>query len=121
MGWREVKIAVTGAAPISPKVFEFFRTVGIPLVEGYGATELSGITTAHRLSRVIPGTVGVPVEVAEIKLSDEGEILVRGDVVFKGYYKNETATKESIVIHPNHPGHILAADLGEIRAVDGST
>jgi len=83
-----------------------FRTVGIPLVEGYGATELSGLTTAHHLSRVIPGTVGVPVEVAEIKLSDVGEILVRGEVVFKGYYKNETATRESIVDSWYHTGDV---------------
>jgi len=119
MGLRQVKIAVTGAAPISPKVFKFFRTVGIPIVEGYGATELSGLTTAHHLSRVIPGTVGVPVEVAEIKLSDAGEILVRGEVVFKGYYKNENATKASIVDSWYHTGDVGKwVDENNLKIVD---
>ena len=108
MGLREVKIAASGAAPISPQVFQFFRTVGIPLVEGYGSTEISGLATAHNLSNVTSGTVGIPAQVAEIKLSDEGEILVRGDLVFKGYYKNEAATRESIIDSWFHTG-----DVGE--------
>ena len=106
MGLREVKIAASGAAPIAPKVFEFFRTVGIPIVEGYGATELSGLVTAHNLSDVVPGTVGVPAEVAELKLSDQGEILVKGELVFKGYYKNEKATREAIVDSWYHTGDV---------------
>ncbi len=108
MGLRQVKLAASGAAPISPQVFQFFRTVGIPLVEGYGSTELSGLATAHNLSKVTSGTVGVPAQVAEIKLSDQGEILVRGDLVFKGYYKNEAATRDSIVDSWFHTG-----DVGE--------
>lgn len=106
MGLREVKIAASGAAPISPDVFQFFRTVGVPLVEGYGATELSGLATAHNLSKVVRGTVGIAAEAAEIKLSDQGEILVRGDLVFKGYYKNEEATNESIVDSWYHTGDV---------------
>ena len=108
MGLREVKIAASGAAPISPQVFQFFRTIGVPLVEGYGSTELSGLATAHNLSNVTSGTVGIPAQVAEIKLSAQGEILVRGDLVFKGYYKNEAATRESIVDSWFHTG-----DVGE--------
>jgi long-chain acyl-CoA synthetase len=106
MGLRKVELALSAAAPISPQVFQFFRTVGIPLVEGYGATELSGLTTAHNLSNVICGTVGVPAEVVELKLSDQGEILAKGDVVFKGYYKNEKATKEAIVDSWYHTGDV---------------
>ncbi len=106
MGLREVELAISAAAPISPQVFQFFRTVGIPLVEGYGATELSGLTTAHNLSNVICGTVGVPSDVLELKLSDQGEIMVKGDVVFKGYYKNEEATKEAIVDSWYHTGDV---------------
>jgi long-chain acyl-CoA synthetase len=119
MGLREVKVAASGAAPIAPKVFEFFRTVGIPLVEGYGATELSGLATAHNLSNVVSGTVGVPAKASEIKLSDQGEILVKGDLVFKGYYKNEQATKESIIDSWYHTGDVgkWEAD-GNLKVID---
>jgi len=119
MGLRKVEIAASGAAPIAPKVFEFFRTVGVPIVEGYGATELSGLVTAHDLSDVIPGTVGIPAQIAEVKLSEQGEILVKGDLVFKGYYKNQQATRDAIVDGWYHTGDVgIWVDGNKLKIVD---
>jgi len=119
MGLRNVDIAASGAAPIAPKVFEFFRTVGVPIVEGYGATELSGLVTAHNLSDVVAGTVGISAAGAEVELSDQGEILVRGELVFKGYYKNEEATKEAIIDGWYHTGDVgIWVDGDKLKIVD---
>ncbi len=119
MGLRRCRIAASGAAPIAPDVFRFFRAVGVPIVEGYGATELSGLVTAHNLSNVTPGTVGIPAACAELKLSEQGEILVRGDLVFKGYYKNEEATRKAIVDSWYHTGDVGEWDeTGNLRIVD---
>jgi long-chain acyl-CoA synthetase len=92
VGLRSAKIAMTGAAPIPAKIVRFFRTIGVPLVEVYGATETSGMVTGQRLSELVPLCVGPAVKGAELKQGPENELLVKGDVVFQGYYKNEAAT-----------------------------
>lgn len=118
LGLREVDLAMTGAAPISPEVFSFFRTIGVPLVEGYGATELSGVVTCHNRDDVVPGTVGVSAISAEIKLSEQGEILVSGEHVFKGYYKDEAATRTAIVDGWYHTGDVAEWVDDKIRIID---
>lgn len=118
LGLREADLAMTGAAPISPEVFRFFRTIGVPLVEGYGATELSGVVTCHNPDDVVPGTVGVASISANIKLSDQGEILVSGEHVFKGYYKDEAATKAAIVDGWYHTGDVAEWVGDKIRIID---
>ena len=118
IGVREVKIAATAAAPISPQVFQFFRNIGVPIVEAYGATELSGIVTAHELSDVVSGNVGIPVTAAEIKLSEAGEVMVKGELVFKGYYKNEEATESSIIDGWYYTGDVAQWVDDKIKIVD---
>ena len=113
IGLRSVKVAMTGAAPIPSKIVRFFRTIGVPLVEVYGATETSGMVTGQRLSDLVPLCVGTAVEGAELQRGHEGELLVKGGVVFQGYYKNEVATEAAF----NSDGWLRTGDAVEI--VDG--
>ena len=118
IGLRQVTIALTGAAPISQTIVRFFRTMGIPLVEVYGMTESSGMVLGQRLDRVVFGTVGVPTQGVEHRLSDQGELQIRGAVVFKGYYKNPEATAGSIVDGWLHTGDVVEEKGGVLRIVD---
>jgi long-chain acyl-CoA synthetase len=93
IGLRDTEVAMTGAAPISPKIVKFFRTIGVPLVEVYGLTESSAIATAQTLDTREALGVGTAAPGIEVKLGETGEVLVRGDTVFEGYYRNEEATK----------------------------
>jgi long-chain acyl-CoA synthetase len=95
MGLGRVRMAVTGGGAISPEVFTYFKALGIDLRQVYGQTECCGIATTHRADDVRPETVGVPIPGVEVKLSDEGEILVRGRNTHLGYFDNEEATRQS--------------------------
>lgn len=84
----------SGSAPIAPSVLEWYRSVGINISEGWGMTEVTGAGISHypfRKDKI--GTIGVPVDGVEFKVSDNEELLIRGDCVFKEYYKNEEATR----------------------------
>jgi long-chain acyl-CoA synthetase len=94
IGLGRVKIAITGGGAISPEVFKYFKALGLDLRQVFGQSECSGIATTHREDDVRPETVGVPIPGVEVKVSEEGEILVRGKNTHLGYYKNEKATKE---------------------------
>lgn len=118
IGLRQAKVALTGAAPISQAVVRFFRTMGIPLVEVYGMTESCGIVLGQRLDQVVFGTVGVPTQGVEHRLSDQGELQIRGGMVFKGYYKNPEATAGSIVDGWLHTGDVVEEKGGVLRIVD---
>jgi long-chain acyl-CoA synthetase len=95
LGLGRVRMAVTGGGAISPEVFTYFKALGIDLRQVYGQTECCGIATTHRGKDVRPETVGVPIAGVEVKLSEEGEILIRGKNTHVGYYRNEQATRES--------------------------
>ncbi|RPJ18292.1 MAG: long-chain fatty acid--CoA ligase, partial [Desulfobacteraceae bacterium] len=84
MGFDRFRVAYSGAAPISPDVLRFFQSIGVNLIEGYGQTEGTGVTTMSRIGRVKFGTVGPPLPGTEIKIADDGEILVKSPGVFKG-------------------------------------
>ncbi len=109
MGFDRIRIAYSGAAPIAPDILYFFQSIGVNLIEGYGQTEGTGVTTTSRPDRVKFGTVGVPLEGVEIKIAADGEILVKSPGVFKGYFKNPAATAETIV-----DGWLHSGDVGEI-------
>ncbi len=91
---------------------EFFLGMGIRILEGYGLSETSPVVTVNTLYRIKPGTVGPAVAETEIKLSSEGEVLIKGPQVMMGYYKNEAATHE--VFDPE--GFFKTGDIGEIDA-----
>ena len=119
LGMERMRVAYSGAAPISPDVLRFYRTIGLNLVEGYGQTEGTGVTATTRTSRVRPGAVGEPLEGVEVRLADDGEILVRGPNVFQGYWGRPDATARTIVDGWLHSGDIGAFDDdGFLRIVD---
>jgi long-chain acyl-CoA synthetase len=87
---------MSGAAPVSPDLLRFFRIVGVQITEGYGMTETAGIATLQRDSGSPLGTVGDPIPGLEARLADDGELLLRGPTVFKGYFRNPEATAQAI-------------------------
>jgi long-chain acyl-CoA synthetase len=108
MGLGRVRMAVTGGGAISPEVFKYFKALGMDLRQVFGQTECSGIATSHWADDVRPETVGVPIPNVEVKLSEDGEILVRGENVHLGYYKNEEATREGFT----EDGYLRTGDAG---------
>lgn len=118
IGLRNAHVALTGAAPIPPDVVRFFRVLGVPLIEVYGLTESTGMVTGHRLDYVVVGTVGVPTLGVEHRIADNGELQIKGDMVFAGYYKNPEATASSIVDGWLHTGDVVREEQGQIKIVD---
>jgi long-chain acyl-CoA synthetase len=118
IGLRRCSIALTGAAPISTGILQFFRTLGVPLVEVYGQTESTGVATAQRPDNVCLGTVGIAVAGLEVALGEQNEILMRGGTVFKGYYKNDEATEATLRDGWLHTGDVGEWQEGQLRIVD---
>ncbi len=118
IGLRNAHVALTGAAPIPPDVVRFFRVLGVPLIEVYGLTESTGMVTGHQLNHVVVGTVGVPTQGVEHRIADNGELQLKGDMVFSGYYKNPEATANSIVGGWLHTGDVVREEQGQIKIVD---
>ena len=118
IGLRNAHVALTGAAPIPPDVVRFFRVLGVPLIEVYGLTESTGMVTGHRLDHVVVGTVGVPTKGVTHRIADNGELQLKGDMVFAGYYKNPEATASSIVGGWLHTGDVVREEQGQIKIVD---
>jgi long-chain acyl-CoA synthetase len=118
VGLRRTAMCVTGAAPIPPKVFMFFRTMGLPLIEVYGQTESSGGVTGQLADDVRLGTVGPPVDGAEVRIAPDGEVLVRGGQVFAGYYKDPELTRKTVIDGWLHTGDIAEWCDGHVKIVD---
>lgn len=109
LGMDQVRFAITGAAAINPDILKFIHSIGIELCEGYGQTEDNAPTSVNPPGKVRIGTVGPPIPGLEVKIDDDGEILVRGPNVFKGYYKNDKATRETLT----DDGFLRTGDVGE--------
>ncbi len=105
-----LKFGITAAAPLSPEIIKFFQSLGIPLYEGYGMTECMAPATMNTPDNNKIGTVGRPLPSVQIKIAEDGEILIKGPNVFKGYYKNEEETRKTI----DEEGWLHTGDLGEI-------
>lgn len=101
---------MSGAAPLPPEVQRFFDTIGLNVLEGYGLTETSAPLACNNLESNRPGTVGQPLKGVEVKLGEDGELLVRGPNVFKQYYKNPEATAEAFADGWFKTGDIAAID-----------
>jgi len=108
VGLGRVRVAITGGGAISPEVFKYFKSLGLDLRQVFGQSECGGIATTHWEDDVRPETVGVPIPDVDIKLSEDGEILVRGKNVHLGYYKNEKATQEGFT----EDGYLRTGDAG---------
>ncbi len=107
-----LRVGISGAAPLSIDVMEFFHALGVPVIEGYGLTECASSATVNEPGDFRIGTVGRPVEGAEIRLAEDGEILIRSDAVFAGYYREPEATAEALT----GDGWLRTGDVGEIDA-----
>jgi long-chain acyl-CoA synthetase len=96
IGMRRIRRATTGAAPIAPELIRWFRAIGVPLFEGYGMTETTGIISVNTPANDRVGSVGTPLPDTEVRIADDGEILVRGQHVFEGYWKRPEQTAEGV-------------------------
>jgi long-chain acyl-CoA synthetase len=105
----QLRYTVSGASPLSSNDAHFFRGAGIPVLEGYGLTETTAPCTANTPARTKVGTVGIPVPGTTVRVADDGEILVKGIGVFKGYHANEAANAEAFV-----DGFFRTGDLGSL-------
>jgi long-chain acyl-CoA synthetase len=103
-----IRQAVTGAAPIAKEILEFFFACGVPVFEGYGMTETSTVATVNTLEAHRFGSVGKALPGVEIKIGEDGEILLRGPNMMLGYYKNDEATKDTL----ESDGWLHTGDLG---------
>lgn len=111
LGFDRMRMAYSGAAPISPDVLMFFNAIGIPLLEGYGQTEATGVTTVGELGKAKIGTVGRPLDGVTVSIAEGGEVLVKSPGVFKGYFKDPDLTAESL-----REGWLHTGDIGEFDA-----
>lgn len=118
IGLRNAKVALTGAAPISPAIISFFRALGVPLVEVYGLTESTGMVFGQRLDHVQLGTVGAAISGIDYRIAETGELQIKGGAVFAGYYKNAEATAASIRDGWLHTGDVVKEFDGDIKIVD---
>lgn len=109
LGLDRARLVVSGAAPISQGVLEFFHGMNVPIREGYGQTEGSAAGTVHQGWPVRLGTVGKALPGIEVRIAPDGEILLRGDCVFIGYHKDVAATNETL-----RDGWLHSGDIGEL-------
>jgi len=104
-----VRLGFSGAAPISHNILKYFQSIGIPIREGYGMTETTGITHMSDEVNFKLGTVGKALPETEVKIAEDGEILVKHKAIIKGYYRDEENTREAV-----HDGWMHTGDVGEI-------
>jgi long-chain acyl-CoA synthetase len=105
----QVRQAVSGAAPIAPEILEFFYAAGVPVLEGWGMTETTGVGTVGTLDHFKFGTVGRALPGVEIRIAEDGEILCKGPHIFREYWGNPEATEETMT-----DGWLRTGDLGEL-------
>jgi long-chain acyl-CoA synthetase len=115
-----LKAMVSGGAPLNPDIGIFFQSLGITLLQGYGQTESGPVVSCNRpAAGVKMDTVGPPMKNVEVKIADDGEILVRGELVMKGYWRNKAETARTIIdgwLHTGDIGHF--DDNGRIEITD---
>jgi len=108
LGFDAIEAVHVGAAPTSLEVLEFFHAIGVPLAELWGMSETCGTGAVNRPGQIRLGTVGTPVPTAEIRLADDGEVLIRGPMVTRGYHNMPQETAEAI----DADGWLHTGDIG---------
>lgn len=104
----ELRIAISGAAPLGKELAEFYASIGLPLVEGYGLTE-GGVTMLNPIDRPVAGSIGVPLPGVQVKTAGDGELLIGGETLFSGYFRDPEATAAVL-----RDGWLHTGDLAEI-------
>jgi len=112
LGLRRARWCYTGGAPLGPDAYRFFRSFGINLKQVWGSTELSGLASLQRDGEADPDTVGPAIPGTEIRIAENGEVLIRSGAVFKGYYKEPEATRDAV----DAEGWFRTGDCGFIDA-----
>lgn len=119
IGLGQTRWTATGAAPISPDLIRWYMALGINMLEVYGQTENTGVATANTPDDLKVGTVGKAMPQTEIKIAENGEILIKGNHVFKGYLNNPDKTAETVVDGWLHTGDVGSVDnQGYFRITD---
>ena len=118
-GFSNVRFAITGAAPINPNILDLFQFLGIPLYEGWGLTETTAGATLNYGNNNKIGSVGRVLPGTEIKVADDGELLLKGDHIMKGYYNNPDATAKEIVNGWFHTGDVGKVDSDGFVSITG--
>lgn len=119
LGLSRLRCVYTGGAALGPDAFRFFRALGVDIKQVYGQTETSGVSVMHRADAIRLETVGRPLPGVEVAISDSGEILIRGECVFRGYYKRPDVTAAALPdgwLHTGDQGFL--DELGELVMVD---
>ena len=110
LGFDRVRLGFSGAAPISHEILKYFQSIGIPIREGYGLTETTGITHVSDEFNFKLGTVGKALPETDVRIADDGEILVKHEGIFRGYFKDDEHTGEAIVDGWLHTGDVGTVD-----------
>ena len=110
----QLKAFVSGGGALDQEIGEFLNALGLPTLQGYGLTETSPVVSCNPIHKIKIETVGPPFKGNEVKIADDGEILVKGENVMLGYWNNEEATKKAI-----KDGWLYTGDIGEINHEDG--
>ena len=105
-----LRVANAGGAPLSREIAEFFHAIDIPILEGYGLSEVTTAASVNRADEFKFGTVGKPLPGVEIKIAGDGEILIRSDTVFAGYYRDDEATRKVL----DAEGFVHTGDIGHL-------
>jgi long-chain acyl-CoA synthetase len=120
LGLARIRRCYTGGAPLGPDVFRFFHAIGVNLKQIYGQTEICGIAVVHRDDDIAFNTVGTPIPGTDLRISDDGEILLRSASVFRGYHRNDAATAETVDpqgwLHTGDAGYL--DDHGQLVVID---
>jgi long-chain acyl-CoA synthetase len=116
---QNIRECVTGAAPIAPEILEFFFACGVPVMEGYGMTETATVATTQTIEDHRLGTVGKPLPGCEVRIAEDGEVLIKGPNIFGGYYKNEDASFGTIVDGWLHTGDLGSLDEDGFLSITG--